>query len=223
MWLFCLLNNTGPNKVLKRINLKTSFVFHRGKKVWFVSTWGWVNYGIMFQFWWNIQWYTCQIPKCYSLYFWTFPPSRDFSFMKMPSEQGLNGGSKLPNACVVTVPEPHKITLMLTGCERGFGGRKWQCQSTVPFHLILPSDTNKRIRAYSFRQSFHSRQCGEELSKLALDSGADLSFKSASTMVVGRLISLGHDKEREGEKESEKSKIEIDYHPHNSHLRLAPS
>lgn len=164
-----------------------------------------------------------KIPKYYSLYFWTFPPSRAFSFMKMPSEQELNGGSKLPNACVWLCLSLIRSLSCSLGCERGFGARKWQCQSTVPFHLILPSDTNKRIRAHSFRQSFHSRQCGEELSEIVLDSGADLSFKSASTMVVGRLISLGHDKEREGEKESEKSKMRFYYHPHNLHLRLAPS
>lgn len=42
-------------------------------------------------------------------------------------------------------------------------------------------------------------------------------------MAVGRLISLGYEKEREGEKESEKSKMRFDYHPHNLHLRHEPS
>ncbi len=80
VWLFRLLNNTGPNKVLKRINLKTSFVFHRGKKVWFVSTWGWVNYGIMFHFWWNIQWYTCQNSKMLLIIFLDFSTIEGFFF-----------------------------------------------------------------------------------------------------------------------------------------------
>lgn len=109
--------------------------------------------------------------------------------------------------------------------EGGSGSGAIPKHCPIPPHssLFSPSDTNKRIRAHSFRQSLHSRQCGEELSKIALDSGADLSFKSASTMAVGRLISLGYDKEREGEKESEKSKMRFDYHPHNLHLRHAPS
>jgi len=92
------------------------------------------------------------------------------------------------------------------GSEGGSGSGPIPKHCPIPPHssLFSPSDTNKRIRAHSFRQSLHSRQCGKELSKIALDSGADLSFKSASTMAVGRLISLGYEKkEREGETESE--------------------
>lgn len=168
------------------------------------------------------------VPKRYSdiFYLWS---SRALYLMKMHSEQGLNGGSKLFNACVtvpVCEPEPHKIPLMLTWLWERAQREEVAVvpfQSTVPFHLILPSDTNKRIRAHSFRQSLHSRQCGEELSKIALDSGADLSFKSASTMAVGRLISLGYEKRKRGRDRVWKSKMRFDYHPHNSHLRHAPS
>lgn len=127
---------------------KISFVFHRGKVCIHMRANKQQNFLFLVEYPFNGSWTPARIlqfvPKRYSdiFYLWS---SRALYFMKMHSEQGLNGGSKLLNACVtvpVCEPEPHKIPLMLTWLWERAQREEVAAvpfQSTVPFHLILPS------------------------------------------------------------------------------------